>query len=66
MCEDLSCMTCVDKRFCVRENEICEHCADLRHEQKKCIAINLLIVNAMTIANTNSVRRKIQNADETR
>ena len=64
MYENLSCMTCVNKRFCVRENEICEHCADLRHEQKKCIAINLLIVNIMTIVNTNSIRRKVQNVDE--
>ena len=60
------CMTCVGKRACIRDNEICTHCKILRHEQNKCIAISLLIVIEFVSSNIISVCRVVSTTDETR
>ena len=64
--KNLFCMTCVGKRACIRDNEVCTHCKILRHEQNKCIAISLLIVIEFVSLNIISVCRIVSTTDEAR
>ena len=40
VCENLSCMICIDRRACVRDVNVCQHCKHLRHDSNRCVAIN--------------------------